>query len=95
LLHSADLARLKLLSLAIDDAIGREEMEEVTTLLNERERAIRDLSAMGIAIPAEEIENLLRQNEHLARRLRAAQNQLANVGRANLQVARAFRAYSN
>lgn len=90
----ATVAHLRLLSLALDDALAREDLDEAFTLLDQREQCIAALKDDGITIETQELAELMALNERLARRLRAGQTRMAETARAQAKAVQAAKAYS-
>jgi hypothetical protein len=91
---SADVAQLRLLSLAVDDALARDDLDEAFALLDRRQECLAALDRAGVTLEGEELRELVALNDRLASRLRAGQGRLADAGRVQAQTARAVRAYA-
>ncbi|MGV3613718.1 MAG: hypothetical protein ACO1SV_00165 [Fimbriimonas sp.] len=91
----ASIDRLRLLSLAIDDAISRDDLDETFALLERREQCIAELHGAGVSIAAEELRELVAMNDRLAIRLRAGQSRMADDARVTVKAVQAAKAYSS
>lgn len=90
----ATVGRLRLLSLTLDDALAREDLDEAFLLLTQREECIAGMHEAGITIPDDELKELVALNDRLARRLRAGQSRMAEAAREQAKAVQAVRAYS-
>lgn len=90
----ATVGHLRLLSLALDDALAREDLDEAFSLLDQREQCIAGLKAAGITMASQELAELVALNDRLARRLRAGQSRMAETAREQAKAVQAARAYS-
>lgn len=90
---SPEVSRLKLLGLAVEEALSEEKFDELFALLSERDACIAQMVANGQTLSPEETEVVRIQNEHLARRMRAAQSVVAQTARISVQAAKAAKAY--
>lgn len=91
----ANATRLRLLSLALDDALAREDLDEAFSLLAQREECINAMHQAGVTLPADELKELVALNERLAHRLRAGQSRMANTAREQAKAVQAVKAYSS
>lgn len=92
---SPEASRLQLLGFAVEEALADEKFDEMFALLGERDACISQMVAEGTSLSPEESEVIRSQNEHLARRLRAAQSVVAQTARINVQAAKAAKAYQS
>ena len=90
---SAEANKLYILGLAVEEALNEDKFEELFALLSERDRIIEEMTSSQRSLTSEESRQLQSQNEHLGRRLRAAQAHLAETARIGQQAVRAARAY--
>lgn len=89
-----EAGRLRLLSLALDDALAREDLDEAFLLLNQREECIAAMQAAGVTLPADELKELVALNDRLTHRLRAGQSRMAEAAREQARAVQAVKAYS-
>ncbi len=88
------IGQMRLLNLAVEEAIAREDFDEICGLLARRDEVLAALEARGEPITSEQFRELVDTNDHLARRLRAAQSRLAEAARTQAQVAKVAKAYA-
>lgn len=93
--HSPAASKLRLIGMAVEEALNNEKFEELFALLSERQILIDNMIQDGLTLDPAEIADIQAQNDHLSRRMRAAQSDLANTARVGALTVKAVRAYKS
>lgn len=95
MLPNASVERLRLLSLALDEALSRDDLDEAFALLSSRDECIAAMQRDQVVIPPAELRELVALNDRLTVRLRASQSHVVDTLRTRAKASQVARAYSS
>lgn len=85
--------KLHLLSLAVEQALSREDLAEVQALLSQRELYIEQIEREGLTLSDEELAIVTEVDQRIVRTMRRRQGELADDLRSQVNSPKAARAY--